>query len=212
MNKSSKIDLELHEKEQAFLKEYFSIIGIDEVGRGCMAGPMVVVGCKIDKDSIIHRGVNDSKVLSSKKRELLYPTLIQYDYKLVEISPKNIDSEGLTKVFENAVIEIINHFGDNNMYILDGNVRIKTNANIVSEVDADANFYSVAAASIIAKEYRDTQMKTLSKQYPEFEFDKHVGYCTAKHIQAVKDYGIIEGIHRKSYKPISKILKSYEKS
>lgn len=200
------LGLNIHKLESKFLEEYSSIVGIDEVGRGSMAGPMVVVGFQFSKNDNIIEGVTDSKLLSKKKRNSLYSQLIQNNYKIVKIPSDEIDSIGLTETFKNALRLIQLHFGiENNVFLIDGNMKMTDFPNSYSVIKGDSKLYSVACASNIAKVYRDNLMYELANKYIGYDFEKHVGYCTKAHLNAVKELGILD-IHRKSYKPIKDIL------
>jgi ribonuclease HII len=197
--------LTLSDDEKNFLTEFDKIVGIDEVGRGCLAGPMVVCGFVYQKDDFVHDGIKDSKVLTRLQRETLFPKLTKMQYKLVEIQPAQIDTEGLTKTFREAIIQIYQDFQDERTIVLyDGNLKLNIHQNVRNVIKGDASIYSIAAASIIAKVYRDEVMRNYARNYPEYGFENHVGYGTKKHLEAIQKHGICE-IHRKSFKPISQI-------
>lgn len=201
------LSLKLSKLEQKFLQtQYHSVVGIDEVGRGCMAGPMVVCGYKYRTKQNLIEGINDSKKISAKKRESLYAKLIKDQHYIVEITPKTIDEIGLTKAFEKAVHQIyINTNDEKTTFFVDGNGKFDRYVNIHTIISGDSSIYSIAAASIIAKVHRDNIMHKYSEKYPQYGFERHVGYCTKEHIDTVQRLGILD-IHRKSYKPIAKIL------
>ena len=179
------------------------LIGLDEVGRGSWAGPLVVAAV-ILKDEI--NGLNDSKVLSFKKRAQL-DTLIRSKTNLIavsEISAKIIDKIGLTKAISLAMESAVQDLKgqDYNKIIIDGNYNFLQNLdNVETLIKADAKVPTVMAASIIAKVYRDNLMIKLSSTYPEYGFESNFGYGTKKHIDALKKYGPTP-IHRLSYKPV----------
>ncbi len=192
--------------EFELLEKYDSVIGIDEVGRGCLAGPLVVASFVLSKGDVLLQ-VNDSKVLSAKIREELNIELIKFDHGISEISVEDIDSLGLSKALLKGYIESISKLNikGNCLVLLDGNVKYDLGLESISIVDGDAKCYSIASASIIAKVYRDKIMRDLSLKYPLYHFEKNVGYGTKDHLKALKDFGICE-IHRKSFKPISTYL------
>lgn len=173
------------------------IAGVDEVGRGPLAGPVVAcayiqTGKKVD-------GVKDSKKLSKKKRELLYDRLVEEGcYSIAECSVSEIDDINIleaTKLAINRAVENLTISPDE--VIIDGNMKF-TNPNFKSVVKADDQYYEVSAASIIAKIHRDNIMCELSKKFPEYLWEKNSAYGTKAHIEAIEKYGLTEH-HRKSF-------------
>lgn len=177
------------------------IAGIDEAGRGPLAGP-VVVGCVIlPKDSFIE-GVNDSKKVSEKKREKLYEEIINnaIAWGVGIVEQNEIDEINILNATKKALTMSIN-----NLKLKPDKILVDALENIdtcgipyISIVKGDAKNYSIAAASIIAKVTRDRIMYEWDKVYPQYGFAAHKGYGTAKHIQAIKENGICM-IHRKSF-------------
>jgi ribonuclease HII len=180
-----------------------TIVGIDEVGRGCWAGPLVA--CAV----ILHEhveGLTDSKLLTKQQRETLYKQLkIKATYSVAWIEPSRIDKIGLTAATSEAFAEALSGIkADYDEVIIDGNLNyLKDNPIVKTLVKADLIIPSVSAASIIAKVSRDNYMSEQAKEYPEYGFDKHVGYGTKFHIESIKQYGLTK-LHRMSYKPIKK--------
>lgn len=171
------------------------LCGIDEAGRGPIAGPLMVAGV-ILKEPI--EGLNDSKKLSEKRRELLYEIIIQKsDYHVVTFSALEIDDRGLSALMTQALKEIMETLKSNE-YLFDGNTSFGVE-NLKTMVKADATVESVKAASIIAKVTHDRFIYDLDKCYPKYGLRNHKGYGTKAHIQAIKKYGYSE-IHRRSYK------------
>ena len=177
------------------------IAGIDEAGRGPLAGP-VVCACVImplDGDKIIE-GINDSKKLSEKKREELYDKIVNtaLAYSIIEIDEKTIDSINIlnaTKLGMKKSLESLLVAPD--IVLIDA-VKIDTITPQDNIIHGDALSYNIAAASILAKVHRDRLMKKLSEKYPEYNFAKHKGYGTKEHIEALKKYGKCE-IHRETF-------------
>ena len=170
------------------------ICGIDEAGRGPMAGPLVMAGVVL-KENI--EGLNDSKKLTPKKREALFDEIIDKSiYKIVEVDNKTIDEKGLSFAIKFCLNEIISSIPAER-YIFDGNS--KFGFDIETMIKGDSKVAEISAASILAKVTRDRYMIDISKNYPEYGFEKHKGYITKAHIEAVKKYGYSD-IHRKSYK------------
>lgn len=189
--------------EHALLTQGFSAIaGVDEVGRGPLAGPVVCAAVVMPlSDEQIIEGVDDSKKLSEKKREKL-ATLIKaraLAYTIVEIDEGTIDAINIleaTKLGMKRAIETLTLQPD--IVLTDGNMTIDIAHRQQSVVHGDALSYSIGAASIIAKVYRDHLMDEFAKTYPQYGFEKNKGYGTAAHIAAIKEFGICK-IHRKTF-------------
>lgn len=192
-----KIENEIYEKD----KNIQYICGIDEAGRGPLAGPVVVAAVIMPKDSMIE-GVNDSKKVSEKKREVLYEQIkqeaISYGIGIIEqetideINILNATKEGLTNAIKELEIKP-------NLILVDALTHINTlGIPYESIIKGDAKSYSIAAASILAKVTRDRIMRQWDEIYPQYGFEKHKGYGTKMHIDAIKEYGICP-IHRKSF-------------
>ena len=172
-----------------------SLCGIDEAGRGPLAGSLVIVGV------ILHtpmKGLMDSKKLTQKKREMLYPIILQNTYSYsVSFSAQEIDDKGISDCLHRGLIEIQNNL-QASTYLFDGNSSFGVD-NITTMVKADTKISEVSAASILAKVTRDREILHLAKDYPEYAFEKHKGYGTKAHIEAIKKYGRCK-IHRKTFK------------
>ena len=220
------------EKENHY-KNIF-MVGIDEAGRGSWAGPIVATACWIDYKNYtsLPLEINDSKKLSSHKRKKIILSLNKnVKYSTGISTAKEIDNYGLTianfmamkralycltHCFNNKVIK---KFHKINVYV-DGkytpnfsNIDITSNENkiiklpvhnIYSIVKGDSKSKTIALASVIAKETRDSIMRNYSLKYPEYNFNNHFGYGTAKHNAALSEFGVLS-IHRKSFKPIKTI-------
>jgi len=172
-----------------------NLCGIDEAGRGPLAGNLVVAGCILNAEIA---GLNDSKKLSEKKRELLYEQIIcNATYHIVEFSAQDVDKKGISACIKNALEEIM-HTLDAQCYLFDGNSNFGVK-NLETMIKADAKIPEVSAASILAKVTHDRDIIKKSLLYPEYHFQKHKGYGTKLHIEMIKQYGYCE-IHRKSYK------------
>jgi len=171
------------------------LCGIDEAGRGPIAGDLVMAGCILDGEV---KGLNDSKKLSEKKREVLYEEIIKNSsYHVVKFSPKQIDDDGISKCLACGLKEIMQNLECEN-YLFDGNTTFGVKG-LTTMVKADGKVAEVSAASIIAKVTHDRDIREEAKKYPQYEFEKHKGYGTARHIEMIKKYGYCE-IHRRSYK------------
>ena len=177
------------------------ICGIDEAGRGPLAGPVVIAAAIMRRNSMIE-GVNDSKKISEKKRELLYEQItneaIDWSVGIVdqneidEINILNATKKGLTQVVGGQKVKP-------DIIIVDALNNIDTlGIPYTPIIKGDALAYSISCASIIAKVTRDRIMRQMDEIYPEYGFAGHKGYGTAKHIAAIKEYGLCK-IHRRSF-------------
>ncbi len=177
------------------------ICGIDEAGRGPLAGPVVVASVIMPKDSRIE-GVNDSKKVSEKKREKLYDQILEgaisygigiiYQDEIDDINILQATKKGLTEALKSMKVKP-------DAILVDALTGIDTlGIPYKSIIKGDATSYSIAAASIVAKVTRDRIMREWDSVYPEYGFAGHKGYGTAKHIAAIKQYGLCP-IHRKSF-------------
>ena len=193
-------DMLFFEKELA-KKGYKNICGIDEAGRGPLCGE-VVAAAVILNDGIIIEGVNDSKKLTEKKREVLYDEIIKnvkaYGIgvsSVAEIEELNI--LGATKLAMKRAVDNLKIKPD--YVLIDGNQKVSL-IDISQEtiVSGDARSLSIACASILAKVTRDRMLRKYDEKYPEYGFAKHKGYGTKAHIEAIKKYGMCE-IHRPSF-------------
>jgi len=175
------------------------IIGIDEVGRGPLAGPMVVVAAYIDP-KLIPDGVNDSKLLTPKKRKELYDQLrLVAKYGVGFVSPEEIDEFRLTKATEIAINRAMMDIDfEAELALIDGNIKYELPIKSLSIIQGDRKSLTIATASIIAKVIRDEYMALLSKEYPAYLWHKNSGYGTKEHLNAIREFGITS-YHRKSF-------------
>ena len=193
------------------------VVGIDEAGRGPWAGPVVagaVVFLKRNIDNFLLDNLNDSKKLSIKKREILYDKIMQAKEKgdlrvgIGQASAEEIDN---MNILQATFLAMQRAFGalecKPDFAIVDGNQKPeRISCDCITLVKGDALSYSVAAASVVAKVYRDKVMADLAKKYPYYGFEKNAGYGTKAHVEGLSKHGIIQGIHRVSYKPVQKFL------
>lgn len=188
-------------EKELYAKGFQKIAGIDEAGRGPLAGPVVVAGVIMPPDSMIE-GVNDSKKVSEKKREKLYDAILEeaisYSVAIIgqdiidEINILNATKQGVTKVVEGLEIKP-------DLILVDALTHIDTKGIPYDAIiKGDAKCYNIAAASILAKVTRDRIMREWDEIYPQYGFLAHKGYGTAKHIAAIKEYGLCP-IHRRSF-------------
>ncbi len=187
-----------HDKE--LLSENVKYIaGIDEVGRGPLAGPVVTACVVMPYDKMLD-GVFDSKKVTKKNRERLYDEIMNSAYS-VSISVRSqdvIDKINILNATKEAMKECFNNAKVKPNLLLVDAVKLNLCENEIPIIKGDASSYAIACASIIAKVYRDRMMEDYAKKYPNYDFENNVGYGTKKHIEAVKSYGITP-IHRLSF-------------
>lgn len=171
------------------------ICGIDEAGRGCLAGDLCIAGVVLNAEI---KGLNDSKKLSQTKREKLYDEICKNSkFKIVTFTSLQVDEFGLSKCLNLGLCEIVEFFKKDYEFIFDGNSKFGVNC-LKTMIKADALVKEVSAASILAKVTRDKNLVKADEIYPNFGFLKHKGYATNFHIKMIKEFGYTE-FHRKSY-------------
>ena len=182
------------------------IAGIDEVGRGPLAGPVIAAAVILDRKNI-PEGINDSKKIPKAKRILLAEKIKENSiYAYGAASEIEIDEINILQ----ASLLAMKRASDRlsvvpKTTLIDGNFKPDIKNNTISIIKGDSKSVSIAAASILAKVYRDEIMLKYSKQFPEYGFQTNSGYGTKEHLSALKNYGITP-IHRKSFKPVHNIL------
>jgi len=199
--------MSLYKEELRYFKEFGTIAGVDEAGRGPLAGPVVAAAVILDLNKNIP-GLNDSKQLSEKKREELYEIITEKAicWEVKVISPEIIDKINILQAallgMEKAVLSLkINP----DLCLIDGNKIPKRLIDFSKAiVKGDAKIASIAAASIIAKVTRDRIMCKLHEQFPNYNFKQNKGYPTREHLAALDEFGILD-CHRKSYKPVQEL-------
>ena len=171
------------------------LCGIDEAGRGPLAGSLVIAGVVLKKSI---EGLMDSKKLTEKKREALYPLVIENsEYHIVSFSAKEVDEMGISKCLHSGLQSIQKHLSDVE-YLFDGNSTFGVE-NITTMIKADTKVAEVSAASILAKVTHDREMIEMAKKYPEYGFEKHKGYGTKAHMEALLKHDRCE-VHRKTFR------------
>ena len=190
-----------------------SVIGVDEAGRGPLAGAVVAAAVILSGRFHIE-GLIDSKKLSAKKRNVLYQQITEHCHWAVgEASSSEIDELNILQATMLAMRRaIINLEKDYLVHYESINYRVLVDGNCCPDVPnckpiikGDLTVPVISAASVIAKVSRDRQMKDIDKKYPEYGFLKHKGYGTKEHLLALSNYGPIKGVHRKSFAPIRKL-------
>lgn len=199
--------MSLNFQEQFYSKKIKVIVGVDEAGRGPLAGPVVAAACVFLR-AYKNKEINDSKQLSEKKREELFEVIKKdaLSYGVGIVSAEEIDKLNIYEATKKAMCEAINNLKIQFDLILTDAMPLKGfDVEVVPIIKGDAKALPIAGASIIAKVTRDHMMLELAKKYPEYSFDEHKGYGTKKHMDALKKYGPIKGVHRFSYKPVAKV-------
>lgn len=196
-----------------FFEEHYRLLGfqaiggVDEVGRGPLAGPVVAACCIIGEGVVLPEGVDDSKKLSRKKRRLIYDQLRDIEgvnYALGIVEAEEIDEINILQASHLAMRKAVKAMKVKPDYLLiDGLPVPGFEQDSRSIVKGDSRSVSIAAASILAKEFRDDLMTEYSKKYPEFGFEKHMGYGTKLHMEALKNCGPCP-LHRRSFAPVRK--------
>lgn len=202
MKKKWNAEEKLQIERELQAKGYKLIAGVDEVGRGPLAGPVVcaAVIMALEEDKLVE-GVDDSKKVAEKKREELSIAikLRSIAYNIVEIDARTIDEINIleaTKLGMKKAIEGLSVRPD--IVLTDGNMTLDIDIPQKSIVKGDALSYSIGSASIVAKVFRDAMMDEYDEWFPEYKFAKNKGYGTAEHIQAIKEYGLCP-LHRRTF-------------
>ena len=192
---------ELSKLEEAAKAQGFErVAGIDEAGRGPLAGPVVAAACFF-KEDLFFPGINDSKLLSPKKREQLFCALTSHPsvlYGVGVVSHIVIDEINILQATHRAMHEAVEKLPEEPDFLLVDGLQLKHPIPSQKVIKGDRLSQSIMAAAIIAKETRDQLMHEMHKKYPEYGFDSHKGYGTQKHREALQRYGL-SSIHRKSF-------------
>ncbi len=188
------------EYERKYLsKGYRYIAGVDEVGRGPLAGPVVCASVIMPLDDIID-GVTDSKKLTEKKREQLSALILSkaIAYKIYQIEPNEIDQINILQAVKKCMVEAVRGLSIKpDVTLVDGvDTALDINAEYV--IKGDFKSYTIGCASIIAKVFRDNLMKEYAKEFPAYGFEKHKGYGTKVHIEKIKEVGPCK-LHRRTF-------------
>jgi len=221
-------------ESQLWKKGIRLIAGVDEAGRGPLAGPMVVCAVILKKEALEivemeifgvrnydvsldksvgqYMSINDSKKLTPKRREELYDFIINeaISYSIEEISQKEIDTKGISAGVQKGFWNAVNNLGIPPEHVLTDYVHVK---NLASDYQTnitkgDSLSINIAAASILAKVYRDKLMCEYALEFPKYGFERHKGYGTKYHREAIEKYGPCK-IHRRSFKPVKSWLREY---
>ncbi len=210
-----------NQEKKLWKKGYQYVIGLDEVGRGALAGPVVAAAVMINSQISVNRNsrifanklanireIKDSKQLTPKQREKFYKILTTHpiiSWGIAFVSEKIIDEINVLEATKIAMINAINDLNlkqnQKTFLLVDGNFKLNFPISQKSIVKADEKIFSCTCASVIAKITRDRIMEKLDKKYPQYGFKKHKGYGTKLHFSMIKKYGPCK-IHRKTFAPI----------
>lgn len=208
--------LEEHNKRLSFENNLLKnpdinyIAGIDEVGRGPLAGPVVAASVILPKNTEAFIGISDSKTLSKKQREKFSEIIKEkaVAYSIIEIDKILIDKHNILEATKIAMIKSVNNLPIKPQHLLIDALKLKVDIEQTAIIEGDLKSLSIAAASIIAKVHRDKLMEDYGKLYPEYGFERNMGYGTKEHLQALDVYGYTP-IHRHSFAPVQRATKKY---
>ncbi len=191
---------------------YENIAGCDEAGRGPLFGPVVAASVILPHDFVLD-GLNDSKKLSEKKREKYYPIITE---KALAVSVSIVEADEIDKIniyeaSRQGMLRATNSLKVKPDYIITDAMPLDGFTSVPHEaiIKGDAKSITIAAASVIAKVTRDRIMYEIDKVHPEYEFKKHKGYPTKKHLELIEKYGIIDG-YRRTYGPVKKYIEEHK--
>lgn len=199
--------MDLFENEKRLWSQgYNNIAGTDEAGRGPLFGPVVAAAVILPHDFYLE-GLNDSKKLTEKKRDKYYDYIMEnaIAVEVCLIDAKEIDEINILEASRKAMTTCINNLKVKPDYILTDAMKLNIDIPFEDIIKGDAKSITIAAASVIAKVTRDRLLYEYDKKYPEYEFSKHKGYPTKKHIELLEKNGIIDG-YRMTFGPVKKIL------
>lgn len=190
-------------------KEFYSktvrlIAGVDEAGRGPLAGPVFAAAVVFPPD-YENPDIDDSKKLTAKKREALFEEIKAHalGYGIASVSAEEIDAVNIYEATKKAMRMALSQIKTKYDLIITDAMPLAMDVPVIAMVKGDAQCLNIAAASILAKVSRDHYLEELDKQYPQYGFAKHKGYGTAEHLAAINAFGPIPGVHRKSFKPVA---------
>ncbi|WP_404351470.1 ribonuclease HII [Sutcliffiella horikoshii] len=182
------------------------IAGIDEVGRGPLAGPVVAAAVILPEDFQLY-GLTDSKKLSPQKRELFYDYIKKnaLSYGIGIVMPSDIDKVNIYEATKLAMMEAVKNLSLTPDHLLIDAMKLDVGIAQTSIIKGDATSISIAAASVLAKETRDAYMKNLAVEFPQYGFDKNMGYGTREHLIALEEVGVTRE-HRRSFSPVKEMV------
>ncbi len=182
-----------------------NIVGLDEAGRGPLAGPVATAAVVLPKD-YQNEMINDSKKLTDKERRILFEEIkkVAVAYRVILVPVETIDEINILEADRKGMQECLKDIEDtiDVEYVITDYMNLKTVHPLLSIAKGDATSLSVAAASILAKVTRDDYMIKISEKYPQYDLAKNKGYGTKKHLDALKHFGYVKGLHRVSFEPV----------
>lgn len=184
------------------------IAGVDEVGRGPIVGPVVAAAVILPKNYQLD-GLTDSKKISEKKRKMYYDIILRdaISVGVGIVSEKVIDEINILEASRKAMEIAIDNLNVRPEHVLSDAMKLNIGIPVTDIIKGDLLSISISAASVIAKVTRDNMMEELAKIYPQYEFEKHKGYPTKKHLELIKKYGVTDD-YRKSFKPVKELIGS----
>ena len=203
----------LYDNESLLNSQYKLIAGVDEAGRGPLAGPLVVAACILDLMRVIP-GLNDSKKIPEHKREVIFREIVSsaIDYQVIIVPVEDIDRLNILSATMYGMEEAVKGLRMKpGLILIDGNRKPSGLPEARTIIKGDGKYASIAAASILAKVTRDRIMRELHILYPKYNFHKNKGYPTREHFTALREFGVTEH-HRRSYKPVQFVMGTTEKS
>lgn len=190
-----------------YSKKIKLIAGTDEAGRGPIAGPVFAAAVIFPK-GYKNKDINDSKKLTERKRKELFKIIMKeaLAYSIISISPSEIDRINILEASRLAMEKALHSLKTNYDLVLTDAMKLyHEKCDVIPLIKGDAKALSIAAASILAKVSRDEYMYELDKKYPQYEFKKHKGYPTKRHLELLKKYGPIKNIYRFSFGPVKNL-------
>jgi ribonuclease HII len=191
-------------EEQARSEGFLYVAGVDEVGRGCIAGPVVAAACILDLAKPVPQDLNDSKKLTEKQRDEIAEELrsTAVSFAVGEVDPEEIDRINILEATKLAMVKAIENLQPSADYLLIDALRLKQ-LSIPQKpiIKGDSIAYSIAAASVIAKTHRDALMKSFDMEYPQYGFASHKGYGCKTHYDAIREHGPCP-LHRKTFRGV----------
>ena len=199
--------MSLDYEQQYYSKEIKYIAGCDEAGRGCLLGPVVAGAVILPKDFKCDL-INDSKQLSEKQREEAYQIIKEnaISWAVAEVSAEEIDEINILNASKKAMMLALAKLDHKYDMLITDAVKLPTDLPFEAIIHGDARAMCIAAASIMAKVTRDHICYELDKKYPQYEIAKHKGYGTKLHLEKLKEYGPVKGLHRYSYAPVKSLF------
>lgn len=186
--------------------KYDRVVGIDEAGRGCWAGPLAVGASIVCRNTDSHPRVRDSKLLKAAEREEIFTFITDADHQVQLAEVEEIDKLGIGQTVTKLIHKIVEMFDDGRtMFLVDGQFAADFGPNSEQIIKGDSKYYSIAAASILAKVSRDRIMIELDSEFPKYAFAQHKGYGTKLHRESLELHGPCVH-HRRSFKPISTMI------